>query len=199
MRKRQAALILLLASCGDAAFDRTLAELRKGEVRRAEQASADVTEPHRAFLRGNIAFAECLLAEKQAMTAAAEPFAFDIAIALADKAERFWSDAAMARDWPEARRNVERALLKAAELRRRKSDAERQRRPDPKPQPKPKPKPQPDGKKKVTEEDPDQNPMLRELPPDEVLRIFETLSEKEQEKRSMRRKERAKRSGERDW
>ena len=131
------------------------------ELRRAEEEANRVADPHGLFLRGNVAFADCLVAEKQAATAAAEPFAFDVAIALADKAARLWADAAMSReDWPAARRNVERALLKAAELRRRKSQAEQQRRPDPKPQPKPNPKPQPEGKKKVTEEDPDLDPVL---------------------------------------
>jgi hypothetical protein len=112
--------LLFLVGCGDAAFDRAVAALQEGELRQAEAAAQQLAEPHGLFLRGNVAFADCLVAEKQAATAAAEPFAFDVAIALAEKAARLWADATMIReDWPEARRNVERALLTAADLRRR--------------------------------------------------------------------------------
>jgi hypothetical protein len=192
--------LLILVGCGDAAFDRAVAALQQGELRQAEAEAQQLAEPHGLFLRGNVAFADCLVAEKQAATAAAEPFAFDVAIALAEKAARLWADAAMSgEDWPEARRNVERALLKEDDLRRRKAQAEQRRRPEPTPKPNPKPKPNPQGSKKVTEEDPNLDPMLRELPPEQVSRILERLSEKEQEKRTMRRTERSKRSGERDW
>ena len=79
-----------------------------------------------AFLRGNIAFARCAQASRQARTPLAEPFAFDVAIRHAEKARAFWEQAAMGRDdWPAARRNVERALLVLRDLRREKARSAR--------------------------------------------------------------------------
>jgi len=194
------ALLLLAAACGESAFERSVSLLREGELSAAERAAARVGGPVEEFLKGNVAFAECLRAEKQAQTAAAEPFAFDVAIAFAEKAERAWRRAAMSRDdWPRARRNVERAQAKAEDLRRRKREAEDRLRPKPKPKPKPKPEPKPEGDKKVTEEDPRNDPMLRELPPAEVRGILDRLAEKEREKRTMRGAEREKSAVARDW
>jgi hypothetical protein len=193
---------LALAGCGDRAYERSVALLREGDLRGAEQAAREAGGPVGDFLSGNIAYEECLRAAKQAETAAAEPFAFDVAIAFAEQAEAAWKRAAMSRDdWPRARRNVERAQAKAADLRRRKREAEDRLRPKPKPkpQPKPKPEPEPEGKKKITEEDPDADPMLKELPPEEVAGILERLAEKEREKRTLRRAEREKSAVARDW
>lgn len=222
-RRAQAALGLLLsalplAGCGRDAdarllYDRAHEALAAGQLNEADAAAEKAAargDPGTAmlagFLRGNIAFAYCGLAERQAGTAAAEPFAFDVAIAYAEKARRFWQLAAMSRaDWPAARRNVERALLKLEELKRRKTEFEEQRRraADPRPQPKPQPRPEPlpgTGPEEV-EQDPADLAQLSELSPEQVRRLLETLAEKEREKTALRRAEREKRTAgvERDW
>jgi len=198
-------LLLLVAGCAadSTAFDRTVAALREGDLRGANSAAQKFAEedPVRGgFLRGNIAFARCALAARQAALPEAEPFAYDVAINYCKSARDFWQRAAMSRpDWPAARRNVERALLALDELRRRKDEAdqERRRERDPKPRPDPKPKPPPDGK---TDEDPTLTPQLNELSPAEVLRLLETLARKEEEKRALRRARRKRSFGvERDW
>jgi len=195
-------LLALLPACGQGPYEQTLAALAEGDLRSAGSSAQQVPDPVGVFLRGSVAFAECLRAERQAESAAAEPFAFDVAIALAEKAETRWREAAMARDdWPAARRNVERAQAKAAELRRKREEAQDRLKPPPQPKPKPQPKPEPkdDGGKRVTEDDPGADPMLRELPPEEVRRLVERLAEKEAEKRGVRAKERRRTAGARDW
>ncbi|MBW2415610.1 MAG: hypothetical protein JRG76_13985 [Deltaproteobacteria bacterium] len=185
-------------------FNRALAALRAGDLTEAEtaaEAAAARGTPEIAalgdFLRGNAAFERCLMAERQASTAAAEPFAFDVALTYARKARGLWQLAAMSRsDWPEARRNVERALLKADELKRKKADREEQQRRKTDPRPKPRPPPAPDAV-----QDPAVEPQLEELDPDEVLRLLDKLAEKEKEKRALRRLHRKARMAEveRDW
>ncbi|MHC4959568.1 MAG: hypothetical protein ACYTGN_14475 [Planctomycetota bacterium] len=211
MRGRTAALILLVAGCGDAAgeFDRALAALGAGDLRGAESLAQRAAarggpafEALHDFVRGNVAFARCELADKQASTAEAEPFAFDVAINYAKNARLNWSRAAATRDdWPAARRNVERALIKLEELARKKAAAERKRKkadPDPKPQPRPLPqkKPQPD-----PQEAPGDQPQLKELSREQVLALIRRLAEKESEKRAVRRDARKERTAgvERDW
>lgn len=197
-----------------AAYNRGLAALRAGEPRvaatEAERAAAlEDGEIHElaTFLRGNAVYAQCLTAESAASTAAAEPFAFDVAITYGQAALRYWSQAAMLRgDWPEAQRNCERALRKLRDLRRKKAEAEekQRRRSDPKPKPKPQPpKPppiNPDPGKKV-DEDPDTKIRTAELSPEEVVKLMDRLAQKEREKLDVRRAERKKRAGsaERDW
>ncbi|MHC4163237.1 MAG: hypothetical protein ACYTDU_12665 [Planctomycetota bacterium] len=200
-----------LKSAGDDApaerlFNRALAALRAGDLTDAEGAAASAAArgtPEIAalsdFLRGNAAFARCRMAERQASTTAAELFAFDVAITYARKAGRLWQLAAMSRpDWPEARRNVERALLKEEKLRRKKADREKQQRRKTDPQPRPKPTPE---KGRDIEPDPAVDPQLEELDPDEVLRLLDKLVEKEKEKRALRRSQREARMAEveRDW
>ena len=184
--------------------NRALAALRAGDLTDSEtaaEAAAARGTPEIAalcdFLRGNAAFERCLMTERQASTAAAEPFAFDVAITYARKARGYWQLAAMSRsDWPEARRNVERALLKVDELERKKADREEQQRRKTDPRPKPKPAPTPDA-----EQDPAVQPQLKELDPDEVSRLLDKLAEKEEEKRALRRSHRKARMAEveRDW
>ncbi|MHC4973714.1 MAG: hypothetical protein ACYTG3_15420 [Planctomycetota bacterium] len=212
--KALALLALLLGACGgdessaERLFNRALAALRAGDLSDAEAAAESAAtrgtpeiEALCDFVRGNAAFARCRMAERQASTAAAEPFAFDVAITYARKARRLWQLAAMSRpDWPAARRNVERALLKEDELKRKKADREeqqRRRKTDPKPKPRPKPPPEsPDA-----EPDPAVDPQLRELAPEEVLRLLDKLAQKEKEKRALRRSRRKARMAdvERDW
>ena len=208
MRKRAAAALILLGACGgpaDDAYATALAALRDGDPSRAESAAQGLGgHPGlRDFLLGNAAFVRCTTAEKQAASQAAEPFAWDVAIQYGVSARDLWQRAAMTRpDWPAARRNVERALLRIEELRRRKAEAEDKRRrktdPQPKPKPKPKPAPRPDPK---PEPDRGQQPQLKELAPEEVMALIGRLAEKEREKRALRRSQREKRMAgtERDW
>ncbi|MHC4953546.1 MAG: hypothetical protein ACYTGZ_06620 [Planctomycetota bacterium] len=212
-------LVLAASGCGGAdpahrdAYNRAFAALHAGQVREAESALDAIPDDagsevvaHRDFLRGNVKFEQCLVAERQASTAEAEPFAFDIAITFARRSAEAWRAAAMSRaDWPEARRNVERALLKRAELHRRKAQAEeRQRRKnDPTPKPKPQPKkPPPEGPpEKKDEPAPEKKPGEKELSPDQVRGLIETLAKKETEKVALRRSQQRKRAAsvERDW
>jgi len=198
-------VLLFFLGCNDPgrdAYERALAHLREGELRaaeaEAERAAADGLVAHSDFLRGNVAFGQATLAEKQARAPGAEPFAIDVAIAYARKARRLWEHAATTRpDWPAARRNVERALLKIDELEklRRRGDPRRQ------PQPRPRPGPTPRPEKTDEVEAADERPVLDALGPEEVRRLLDRLAEKEKEKRDLRRSRRAERSAavERDW
>jgi hypothetical protein len=214
--KAVALLALLLGGCGDSGadadrsperlFNRALAALRAGDLTAAEAAAESAAArgtPEIAalcdFLRGNAAFARCRMAERQASAAGAEPFALDVAITYARKARRLWQLAAMSRpDWPAARRNVERALLKEEELGRRKAERQKQppRRTEAPPKPRPKPPAGRDG-----ESDAAVDPQLEELAPEEVLRLLDKLAQKEKEKRALRRSHRRARTAEveRDW
>lgn len=159
-------LLLLACACGDR-YEETLAALRAGDLDLAAKA-AEGTEWH-AFVRGNVAFARSEAAEK-----------LDLQIALAEDAVAAWRMAAMQRDWPEARRNVERGLLRLQGLYEKRSGKE----PKP-PQPKPPPIPPPPGK----EEGPETEAALEkgELAQAQVLRLLELLREKEAKKLAARR------------
>ncbi len=159
-------LLVALSACTDA-YEETTAALRAGDLDRALSA-ADGTEWH-AFVRGNVAFARSEAAE-----------ALDLQIALAEDAVAAWRTAAMTRDWPEARRNVERGLLRLQGLYEKKSGKER-RPPDQKPPPIPLPPGKEDGPE--TEADLEKG----ELAPAQVLRLLELLREKEAKKVAARR------------
>ena len=213
MRWRSTILIgpLLLAACAgeqsaQAHLEAALHALREGRLRDAEGAAERAVrrggapyEALRNFVRGNTAFARCLLAEKQAAMPQAEPFALDVAINYSKAARDSWKAAATSRsDWPEARRNVERALLKIEELEQKKAEQEKRRKqtdpkptPQPKPQPKTKPTPQKEAKPKL---------QVKQLPPEEVKKLLDRLAQKEREKLALRRTQRkARMAGERDW
>ncbi len=200
MRGRPAALVLLLCACGQDAGDRAVAALRAGDWRGAEAWAKQLAPAQRDFVRGNVAFAHCEMAERQASSPAAEPFAWDVAISYGQRARDFWKHAAMSRnDWPEARRNVERALLKLDELAQKKKQAEQRRQSNPKPKPKPKPQGDPQGKEETQQ--PKDQPQLRELTAEQVLRLLDKLAVKEKEKIALRRSHRKVRMAEveRDW
>ncbi len=185
--------------------NRALAALRVGNLSDAEASSERAAsagdEQMRVwadFLRGNAAFARCEMAERQAGTVEAEPFAFEIAIRFGEKARDLWMSAAMSRpDWPEARRNVERVLVKLESLRGRKREAEQKKTPRPEPQPKPLPDP---GETRLDEE-PVPEAEITELSPEQILALFERLAKKEREKLAVRRAYRRERMAtvERDW
>ena len=208
------------------AADAALAALRAGALDDATKSAKDAAARGDAdvaafaeFVRGNAAYAKCDLAEGQARLPESEPFAYDIAIRWAMAARDAWIAAAASRDdWPEARRNVERANLRLAALSSAKAEAEAQRkRPGP---PKIRPKPLPSngkGDKPSDPEPPTPTPSARtgkepkdpggdeavvtELTPAEVKRLLDRLAEKEREKVALRRAEQEKRRAEveRDW
>ncbi len=143
----------------------------------------------RDFLQGNVAWVRCAKAELQTMRPDAGAVLFDAAIAEAGAAQAAWQLAATSRpDWPEARRNVERAARKADELRKKKAEAEAQN--TRKREERPEPPPPPEDPAGATEEAPPEVPpdLLRtELAADEVRRLFEKLALKEQERARVRR------------
>jgi len=202
---------LVLAPGEDASasllYNRALAALRAGRYREAEAAAERAAARGgrevaalASFLRGNIAFAAAERAERQAGTAGAEPFALQIAIAYAKSARDHWIAAATSRaDWPEARRNVARALQTIEDLVDRKREAEKKKVPEP--EPKPAPLPEPGAEREEVEPEPGKEPQIRELSPEQVLRLFERLEEKEREKVEVRRGHREERMAgvERDW
>ncbi len=158
-------LALLLAACADP-YAETLDALRAGDLGAAVQASKG-TE-WEAFVRGNEAFARSQAAEQP-----------DLQIALAEDALAAWRVAAMQRDWPEARRNVERGLLRLQQLYEKKSGKER-KPPEPRP-----PQPPAPGK----EDGPETEAALEkgDLAEAQVLRLLELLREKEAKKLAARR------------
>jgi tetratricopeptide (TPR) repeat protein len=188
-------------------YNRGLAALRAGDFRDAEaqaRLAAGSDDPgvgaHAEFLRGNAAFALARMAEQQADSLEAEPFAFEIAMGYARTARDGWQRAAVTReDWPEASRNVERAVLLIESLKDRKTKAERKR--DPRPDPKPAPIPDPPEPGPKSDQDPEKKDPLRELTASEIERLFDVLAEKERAKLEIRRANRRERMAgvERDW
>lgn len=190
-------------------FDESLAALRAGRLTDAEAAAeraaargGPAAYPMRDFLLGNAAFARTARAESQASGPEAEPFAFDVAIAHVDLALAAWVRAATSRrDWPEARRNVERALMKRAELvasrdeaRRRADEARRKERDAPRPN-------EPTASDRTDERAPTAAPQGFDEGPELERRLFELLARKEREKLAGRAATRAAESTavEREW
>jgi hypothetical protein len=205
--------------------DRALAALRIGELDDAD-ASAERAAAHgdprfaalRDFVRGNTALARAEKAGVQAALPEAEPFAFDAAIAQAEAARLAWESAAVTRDdWPEARRNVERALRKLDELKKAKADAEKRRKKEtassgkPKPRPVPKPPdepgdpPMPEPGPAAGRPQPSPQPGAQGAEPplsaEEVRSLLDRVAAKEREKLALRRARRQEASVqvERDW
>jgi len=155
-------------------------------------APVEDSEARAMFLKGNRAFAESLALEAEGSK---DPEAMKAAYRRAEDALAAWQWAAATRlDWPEARRNVERGLLRMAALREHKRDDGKQ-----KPPPKPPPPevdepedPRPDSLTKVAS---------TELPSGGVLRILDTLRLRERQKIDLRKARRTRRpaAGGRDW
>ncbi len=165
----------------------------------------------RDFLLGNAGFARCEQAEELAARPEAGMPALDEAIAHARAAKGFWELAAMSRsDWPAARRNVERALIKLERLLKKKEDAEKRRkkagggRAGPKPQPRTIVQPTPsEGRERRVDARRSARPLplLGELSPEQVKRLLDKLREKQKEKLEQRRARRMAPRGrvEKDW
>ncbi len=203
-----------VAAAGDEAaaellWNEALAALAAGRPREAEIA-AEVAAvrggasfgPRRDFVLGSAAWARAARAESQASGPEAEPFAFDLAIAQVDAARDAWARAAASRaDWPAARRNVERALLKRDELVAKRDEARRKAEEERK-------KDRADPEDATEGEEPPRDERAPtavaqgfDEAPDLAARLFERLARKEAEKERLRASVRAARSTdvERDW
>ena len=188
-------------------YDRALAALRAGELREAElsaeKAAVRGGAEHaglRDFLHGNAAFARCRRAEAEAGLEDPDPTAFARAMVHAHSALRAWQRAAASRDdWPEARRNAERALLALEELEEKRLRAEelqkakQAKKPD---EPPPDEEPPEDD-----ERDPEAQEEPGELTAEQLARLLDKLGQKEKEKRALRQARRRVRNVEveRDW
>jgi hypothetical protein len=210
------ALSLLAAACGDvgdpspeAMTNRSVMALRAEEWPEAESlAEAACAEggPEVValadFVRGNVAFEKCMTAELQAKAPEAEPFAFDVAITYAETARSRWQLAASSRpDWPEARRNIERAMLKLDDLKRQKAQRRQAGRTIPKPRVKIVPGASPEDAASDGTQETKAKASSTELSPEQILNLFGKLTEKEQEKSALRRAHRRVRMAkvEKDW
>lgn len=174
-------------------YNQALAALRAGLLRECEEAAGKAARlaggefvAGRDFLRGSAAFARAQIAQGQASGPEAEPFAFDVAIAQAETAVRAFQAAAMSRDdWPEARRNVERALALVDELQRKKAEAEAKQQNKTEQAPKEQPEPEPPSNEAEPEPAlPDEQ--AADLAPELVARMWERLMRKEAERRKVR-------------
>lgn len=206
------------AEHGDAAspellHNLSLAALRADELRMAESSAEKAAVrggasfvPIRDFILGNVAFKRCLKAEVLAGRVEAGPVALDAAILHAETAVRSWQRAATSRDdWPEARRNVERALLKLDALKKEREERRKKQNRKPKNQPPQPPAPQqqkdPTRRGRKVNQDRLVTAELKELSRAQVRRLLDKLAEKEKEKTGLRRKEQAAKrvAGDRDW
>jgi hypothetical protein len=208
------ALVLLLAACGapeptaaERAYERALAALREGRPRDAAAAAEEAARedaaafaPRRDFVRGNVAFAASEAAEAEAEKPDAPPDALEVALAHAEDAVAHWGRAAASRDdWPAARRNLERGLLRLAALRAkqksRSAKPSEERPPPPEEAPPPPERREPDGDPANVDVE------TKELRPEDVSRLWQVLAQKEREKRAARRAARATdpAAAERDW
>jgi hypothetical protein len=197
--------LLLLAACGGAAAPhgaRAIEALRAGDLGAAEAEAAHAHPALRDFVRGNVAFARSERAEAAAARPGAPPSLLERAAADAEDALAFWRRAAASREeWPEARRNVERALLRLARLRGKKTEGgpggrKPERPPEERPAPPPRPPDTAGG-----EPGPEAEVDVSELPPERVLALLEALRRREAEKRALRQERRRAAGGgaERDW
>ena len=191
-------------------FDQALASLQLGESRAAEisaeKALAFGGEEFRwlrDFVAGNAAFARSRLAGEKADRPEAEPFLFELAIREVERARDHWIRAAEARgEWPEARRNIERALLELRRLRKAQDEAEeKQKKKEPDPPPEEPPPEEPPDEDPPPPEEPPPAPEPSRLSPRELARLLELLAAREKDKLQLRQDHRRVRSAdvERDW
>ena len=183
-------------------------------VREMARAGDEAFEPRVAFARGRLAWARSEAAEAAAAGPGADPTMLEFAIVRAEDAVAAWRRAAASReDWPAARRNVERALLRVERL--RKAKGERDKKPDAKPPPDPKPPPRPDlwppppppppplppKPPDARQPTPSPDDALPDLTPEALARLLERIAAQEQAKRAKRAAVRVERSAgvEKDW
>jgi hypothetical protein len=150
--------------------------------------SAAEREAVATFRKASAAYARSEAFEAQARKGDAE--AGKLAMKCAEDALAWWQWAAATRpDWPQARRNVERALLRLSALR------------DHAKAPQPKQKAKGDEKEQDKPPEPPPTPETADLPAAQVLGLLDVLRAREREKLRLRRAQRRARGGdvERDW
>ena len=188
-------------------YDMALCALRAGQLDRCEaaaEASSEGGDPEfvalRNFLIGNVAYARCEQVEMLALRPEAEPFLLEQALEHVEQACESWRAAALGRpDWPAARRNLERALVKRAKLENIQREREEQKQetpPEELPEP---PPPEPEAPRHDVQEDAQEE--LGLLSPEELTQMLQRLDRNQEEKRALRRLDREKGRGrvERDW
>jgi tetratricopeptide (TPR) repeat protein len=188
--------------------DLAVAALQAGDLDEALEAAGRAAarggppfEAYQDFVRASVSFARSIEAETAAAAPGADTSLLERAAAHAEDALARWRLAAASRsDWPEARRNVERALLRIERLRerRREGGASPTAPPPPRPPPPAPPPPVP------TEATPKEDGVTVErglLPAEEVRRLFDLLLEKERAKQAVRREARTvpPAGGGKDW
>ncbi len=209
LRSTTLILTVLLVACakpGADEIDTALDALREHRYSDAEAALARIDPAGDAevvtlatFLRGNVAYARCEIATEQAQTPEAEPFAIDVAIGLGEAALDAWQRAAATRrDWPEARRNAERALIKLTELEDLKAKREGRPRREKRPNPRLIANPRETGGAK-SEKETTAEAQENALTDTQVAALFEKLDAREREKISVRKSERTTSGVGRDW
>ena len=190
--------------------NQALAALGAGDLLTAEIAAEKAAargdarfRSFRDFLLGNTAFARCERSTRLARLPESGPPAFDEAIAHAEASRHHWQRAAASREnWPEACRNIERALIRIEMLKKRREEAVKKSRASRRRRPPPPPDPDPGAGAGTPERVEGQaTALLTELSPAQVRNLFEKLQEKEQEKRRLRRSRRRSgpSGGRRDW
>jgi hypothetical protein len=208
-----AVMLVVLAGCGDDSarvmFNESVAALRGGDLVRAEIAAEKAAARDRElaglgdFALGCAAFIRCEREEIKFFGPLGAAAAISAAIVHAEAARDFWQNAAASReDWPEARRNVERALFKLADLGKKAEDAKARSKPQPIPKPAPKDdKGIPQSQGEDPKPAPRVDPITTELSPDQITRVLDRLAEKEKEKVRLRRAERQAHRAqvEKDW
>jgi hypothetical protein len=185
-------------------FNRALAALNARELRVAEftaEKSAARGGPELVglgnFLLGNAAFVRGELAEAEASLMDADPTSLARAILNMKNALKSWQLTAASRsDWPEARRNAERALIKLEDLEQKMAEADEQP-----PQTEQTPPPTPDEETEEVEEEPIAQEAPPELSPEQLARLLDKLAQLELEKRALREATQRARSVsvEKDW
>ena len=191
-------------------YNRALAALGLPQARGGELRAAEVSAEKAAarggpefaglrdFLLGSVEFLRCERAEAEASLQDADPTSLTQAILHAENAVGSWQMAASSRaDWPEARRNVERALRKLEELKQRKAEAEANQPPK---RETPEPPPNEDPIEELeAESTPQEAPP--ELSPEQLARLLDKLAQVEAEKRTLREARQRIRSAnvEKDW
>jgi hypothetical protein len=204
---------------GDAApvellINRSLAALGAGDLRVAElcaeKAAARGGEDWfglRDFLIGCAAYQRAERAEAEAGLLEADPTSFDRALLEAATALRSWRLAAASRnDWPAARRNVERALLKLESLRAAREEARNRQQATKEKTQEQLPEPQPEDPAEEQGGDLDAQDLTAQQDPrtlsrQQLAQLFEQLAAKEREKRALRRaaQQRSASKVEKDW
>jgi tetratricopeptide (TPR) repeat protein len=100
-------------------------EAAEASAERAALAGGPAWYGERDFLLGAAAWQRSMRLETRADLPGAGPDPFQAAIAAAELARESWKRACMSRaDWPEARRNLERAILRVRALKKRQEDRE---------------------------------------------------------------------------